>query len=135
MKNYITAGDLPYSVAIMLCLATYMMGHQAAAPTRNVVTVEKGAVILEATLSRPTQSEAQIRAQVSEPVKAILRRYQQRGYVVIDTSRNDQGEMTVTAIPPNTIDITNELRAAVHLPARQATTVPASSATVANSHE
>lgn len=135
MKNYITSGNLPYSVAIMLCLAMYLMGKQAATPARNVATVEKGAVILEATLDRPKLSEAQIRSQVSEPIKAVLQRYQKRGYVVIDTSRNDQGEMTVAAIPPNAIDITNELRAAVHLSVPKAATTPASGAAIANSNE
>lgn len=139
MKNYFTAGDLPYSVAIMLCLATYLMGHQAATPAKNVAIVEKGAVILEATLDRPNLSEAQIKAQVSEPIKEVLRRYQKNGYVVIDTSRNDQGEITVAAIPPNTVDITNELRAAVHLPVQKPAPatppVAASNAAVASNHE
>ena len=139
MKNYFTAGDLPYSVAIMLCLATYLMGHQAATPAKNVAVVEKGAVILEATLDRPNLSAAQIKAQVSEPIKAVLRRYQKNGYDVIDTSRNDQGEITVAAIPPNTIDITNELRTAVHLPIQKpALAVPpagASNAAAVGNHE
>ncbi|CAE6842036.1 hypothetical protein [Paraburkholderia aspalathi] len=139
MKNYFTAGDLPYSVAIMLCLATYLMGHQAATPARNVAIVEKGAVILEATLDRPNLSEAQIKAQVSGPIKAVLRRYQQSGYVVIDTSRNDQGDITVAAMPSNTIDITNELRVAVHLPLQKpapaAAPATASNAAIASNHE
>ncbi|VVD30940.1 hypothetical protein [Paraburkholderia dioscoreae] len=117
MKKFVTAGSLPYSVALMLCLAAYVMGNQTA--TKSVAIVEKGAVVLEATLDRPGATLEQMNAQVKEPIRAVLRRYAQHGYVVIDTSRNDEGDMTVTALPAEAIDITNELRAAVHLPIQQ----------------
>jgi hypothetical protein len=118
MSATVPANRLPYSVVILLCVIAYLVGHQTAAPAKNIAVAEKGAVVLE-------------------PILAILRRYQERGYMVIDTSRNEQGDMTVAALPTNTLDITNELRAAVNLPAQQPAPAlaPANNAPRATGHE
>ncbi|WP_148046457.1 hypothetical protein [Ralstonia pseudosolanacearum] len=137
MSATVPANRLPYSVVILLCVIAYLVGHQTAAPAKNIAVAEKGAVVLEAALSRPGVTEAQMKAQVAEPILSILRRYQERGYMVIDTSRNEQGDMTVAALPANTLDITNELRAAVNLPAQQPAPAlaPATNAPRATGHE
>jgi len=131
MKGLLTAGNVPYSVVAMMGLALYLMGHQTAKPAPRVAIAEKSAVILEAALNSPTASQQQMRTLVAEPIRNVLRRYEQAGYVVINTSRNDQGDMTVDALPADTIDITNELRTAVHLPQQKPAATAAAAAAVA----
>lgn len=121
MKGILTGGKVPYSVVVMLSFAMYLMGHQSARPAPRVAVAEKGAVILEAALDHPSASQETMRQIVAQPVRAVMQRYQQAGYVVIDTSRDDQGDMTVDALPADTVDITNELRTAVHLPVQKST--------------
>jgi hypothetical protein len=137
MSTTVPTNRLPYSVVCLLCVIAYLVGHQTAAPAKNIAVAEKGAVVLEAALSRPGVTEAQMKAQVAEPILAVLRHYQERGFMVIDTSRNELGDLTVAAVPANTLDITNELRAAVNLPAQQAATgaAPSASAPRASGHE
>ncbi|PRE55944.1 hypothetical protein C6P99_00810 [Burkholderia multivorans] len=57
-----------------------------------------------------------MKALITDPINSVLRQYLAQGFVIVDTSRNDQGEMTVTALPADTVDITNELRKAAQLP-------------------
>ncbi|MDN4571871.1 hypothetical protein DBB29_24750 [Pandoraea cepalis] len=110
---------MTYPLAILLCLIAYLIGHQTAAPPKNIVFAEKGAVLLEAALDRPNRTEQQLKAEIAEPIRSVLSRYQALGYVVIDASRNDEGDMTIAALPANALDITNELRAAVNLAPQQ----------------
>ncbi|KGC70067.1 hypothetical protein DP57_6068 [Burkholderia pseudomallei] len=130
MKGILTGGKVPYSVLCLLSFAVYSIGyragHETAKPAPRVAIAEKGAVVLEAALNHPTSTPAQLKALIADPIAAVLRRYDTQGFVVIDTSRNDQGDMTVATLPAQTLDITNELRAAVHLP--QQTAVAANSA-------
>ena len=119
MKGLMTAGSVPYSVVMMLSLAVYLMGHQTAKPTPRVAVAEKSAVILEAALSDPSASQEKLKQQVALPIRAVIQRYEKAGFVVVNTSRNDQGDITLDAIPADTIDITNELRTAVHLPVQK----------------
>ncbi|WP_454875139.1 hypothetical protein [Paraburkholderia xenovorans] len=119
MKGLMTAGSVPYSVVMMLSLAVYLMGHQTAKPAPRVAVAEKSAVILEAALSDPSASQEKLKQQVALPIRAVIQRYEKAGFVVVNTSRNDQGDITLDAIPADTIDITNELRTAVHLPVQK----------------
>ena len=119
MKGLMTAGPVPYSGVMMLSLAVYLMGHQTAKPAPRVAVAEKSAVILEAALSDPSASQEKLKQQVALPIRAVIQRYEKAGFVVVNTSRNDQGDITLDAIPADTIDITNELRTAVHLPVQK----------------
>ena len=123
MKNPINTGGITYPLAVLLCLIAYVLGHQTASPARNIAFAEKGAVLLEAALDRPNRTEQQMKTEIAAPIRAVLRRYQELGYVVIDASRNDDGDMTIAAIPANAVDITNELRAAVNLLQQPAATL------------
>lgn len=131
MKGFLTGGKIPYSVACLLSFAVYTIGyqagHQTAKPAPRVAIAEKGAVVLEAALSHPTATPTQMKAVIADPINSVIQRYLTQGFVIIDTSRNDQGEMTVTALPADTLDITNDLRAAAQLPAQHpvAVTAPA----------
>lgn len=119
MKGFMTAGSVPYSVVLMLSLAVYLMGHQTAKPAPRIAVAEKSAVILEAALNDPSASQEKLKQQVAVPIRAVIGRYEKAGFVVVNTSRNDQGDITLDALPADTIDITNELRAAVHLPVQK----------------
>jgi hypothetical protein len=132
--SFLTAGQLPYSVAILLCIAAWLMGQQQVKPGSRIAVAEKGAIILEAALNHPGATDAQLKAQITEPVTRVLRHYQDLGYVVIDSSKNAQGDMTVAELPPNALDITNEMRAAVQLPAQGAAAPQTASAPGPASH-
>ncbi|WP_413215983.1 hypothetical protein [Paraburkholderia kururiensis] len=122
---------MPYSVVLMLSLAVYLMGHQTAKPAPRIAVAEKSAVILEAALNEPSASQEKLKQQVAVPIRAVIERYEKAGFVVVNTSRNDQGDITLDALPADTIDITNELRAAVHLPVQKpavASPIPAPAA-------
>jgi hypothetical protein len=136
VKKPIKPFVISYPLVWFFCVLSYIFGYGMAAPVKNVAIVEKGAVVLEATLDRQGLSEQQLRAQVGEPIKSVLQKYQKKGFVVIDVSRNDEGDMTVAALPSNTLDITNELRAAVHLPPQQVSVAsPASNGGRGAAHE
>ncbi|MDF0506640.1 hypothetical protein POK33_38465 [Burkholderia cenocepacia] len=136
MKGILTGGKIPYSVVCLLSLAVYAIGyqagHQAAKPAPRVAVAEKGAVVLEAALSHPTATPAQMKALITDPINGVIQRYLDQGFVIVDTSRNDQGDMTVTALPADTLDITNVLRAAAQLPAQPAVVVTAPGAVPAS---
>ncbi|KWK68769.1 hypothetical protein [Burkholderia ubonensis] len=137
MKGILTGGKVPYSVLCLLSFAVYSIGyragHETAKPAPRIAIAEKGAVVLEAALSHPTATPAQLKALITDPISTVLRRYDAQGFVVVDTSRNDQGDMTVTALPAETLDITNELRAAVHLPQQKPIAVDGASSVPAGS--
>lgn len=136
MKGILTGGRIPYSVVCLLSLAVYAIGyeagHQTAKPAPRVAIAEKGAVVLEAALSHPTATPAQMKALIADPINSVIERYLAQGFVIVDTSRNDQGDMTVTALPADTVDITNVLRSAAQLPAQPAVVVAARGAVPAS---
>lgn len=137
MKGILTGGKVPYSVVCLLSFAVYAIGyqagHQTAKPAPRVAVAEKGAVVLEAALSHPNATPAQMKALIADPINSVIQRYLAQGFVVVDTSRNDQGEMTVTALPADTLDITNVLRAAAQLPAQPSVVVTTPAAAPASS--
>lgn len=137
MKGILTGGRIPYSVLCLLSFAVYAIGyqagHQTAKPAPRVAIAEKGAVVLEAALSHPTATPAQMKTLIADPINSVIQRYLVQGFVIVDTSRNDQGEMTVTALPADTVDITNVLRAAAQLPAQPPVVVTAHSEVPASS--
>ncbi|MCX4151031.1 MULTISPECIES: hypothetical protein [Paraburkholderia] len=124
MKKLLLGGNMPYSVLIALVLAAYLFGGKMsqvtssglAKPACGIAVADKGEVILEALLANPEMSKDQRKTNIVTPILDVMRKYQTQGFAVIDMSRNDAGEMTVAAVPANAIDITNELRHAVHLP-------------------
>lgn len=123
MRKFFLSGRMPYSVVIALTLAAYVYGGKmshAVGPTKQacgIAVADQGSVVLEAVLSHPEMSKDKMKASISGPIRGVLQQYQTLGYTVIDVSRDDQGQMTVTEVPANALDITNELRKAVNLPA------------------
>lgn len=121
MKKVLLNGRMPYSVVIALTLAAYVYGEMthAVGPTKQacgIAVADQSAVVLDAVLNHPEMSKDQMKASISAPIRGVMQQYQALGYTVIDVSRNDQGQMTVTEVPSNAVDITNELRKAVNLP-------------------
>lgn len=118
MKKLIFAGNVPYLAAAMLAASAFYLGHETtnlkgrSAP--KVAFAEKGAVILDVVLRRQDISPAALDEQIKKPIVAVIKRYVDQGYVVIDSSRDESGNMAVAGIPPGAIDITPEIRAAVN---------------------
>ena len=116
MKINLLAGNLPYLVLVPLCASAFLVGMamRKDIPLPKIAVAEKGAVVLEAVLSRPGMSRQQIQLEVQQPIIDLLKKYEQQGYFVIDATKDDQGYMSVAAVPSSSIDITNELRRLVN---------------------
>lgn len=122
MKNILIAGNVPYLAVVALCAAFFYLGLHVAATAKPVpvAVAERGAVVLEAVLEMPGASREELQNAVELPTKAVLQKYRDLGYLVIDTSRNDDGSMMVATLPETVIDITAEMRAAVQRAAQAA---------------
>lgn len=112
MKRIILAGNLPYITVLILCGAAFFVG-------RNTVTKEpprfamgeKSAVIAEAVLNRSGPiSDEYFDKTIKKPVLAVLKKYADQGYIVVDVYKDEQGYMSVAAAPSTAIDITQEMR-------------------------
>ncbi len=135
MKKILIAGNVSYSVvAVLIILAFYIgleMSQLTAKPAPKVAFAEKGAVIFESVFKRQDLSAATIDEQIKKPILAVIKRYVDQGYVVIDSGRDADGNMMVTGIPSGSIDITPEIRAAVNAASANKTAVTPSSGTTA----
>lgn len=101
---------------LIVSAAAFFVGRSMASPARDrVAVVEKGAIVLEAVLARPGASQEVIDAEVRQPILGVLKKYVDQGYTVIDASRDDDGNLQVAALPGDALDITGEMRQAVHL--------------------
>ena len=107
------AGNLPYLAAVILCAGAFYAGRVNTSQRNRVALVEKGAIITEALLANPERSQVEIDAQIRAPILAVLRKYAEAGYAVIDTSKDESGRMAVVALPADAVDITAEMRAAI----------------------
>lgn len=123
MKDTILAGELPYIAALVFMAAGFYAGIEYKADAPKVVIAERGAVILEAVLDRHDAAPELLEKEISQPVLAVLKKYADLGYVVIDSSKDEAGHYMVAALPPDAKDITVELREAIQKP--QPTTKPA----------
>jgi hypothetical protein len=109
------AARVPLPAVLGLCaLCVYGGGALArTAPNGKYLVADKNAVILGAVLERNSTDVDTLKAEITQPVLQILRRYTEQGYVVIDGARDEHGNLTIAALPPGTRDITGELAAAV----------------------
>jgi hypothetical protein len=107
---------VPLLLVVALCAAAYAAGaYLHKQPEGKYVTANKSAVIFTAVMEMQSAAsdEAQLKKRVTDPVIALLRRYTDQGYVVIDTAKDDHGNMSIVALPEGTKDITQELSTAV----------------------
>ncbi len=115
---------VPIPVAIIFLLvgitAGFLIGQKTAQPQGiKIATAEKGEVLLEALLSRPNASQQTLEIQVERPIQKIYQHYSDNGWLVLNTSKDEDGNICIDALPKGkTRDITQELRNAVQ-PAKQ----------------
>ena len=124
----LAAGNVPFLAVAIVCAGAFAAGRATVKPHDRIAVAEQGAVVLEAVLARGNADTAQIDREIRRPLTAVLEKYASDGYAVIDVSRNDQGLMGVSAVPRDAIDISDEMRRAVNLPAAR---TPAASAPAA----
>ena len=111
---------LPIAGMALLCLASALMGvavdHrflQAAPPAPKIAFAEQGAVVLEAVLNNRDVDEGTAARVVGKSLRAVVDKYRERGFVVLDVTHSTDNQILVDAIPTTAIDITAEMRSAV----------------------
>lgn len=114
MKKLLLAGNFPFVAVLLLCATAFILGRHFAPDVSRIAVVERGAVVLEAALDLPGATKEDLRNFIEPPVQAVLKRYQDAGYLVIDASRDEAGNFVVAALPSSARDITAELREAIH---------------------
>jgi len=133
MNKYIFAGNVPYlAVALLIATAFYLgleTSNLTAKPAPKVAFAEKGAAILEVVLAHQDISPAALDEQVKKPILAVIKRYVDKGYLVIDSSRDENGNMYIDGVPEGAINITSDIRAALKLPETTKTVAQTSSNT------
>lgn len=117
MKKLILSGNVPYLAVLILCVTAFFAGQQLHPAPKRIAVAEKKVVLLEAMMDRGGKSQEVINAEIVEPVRGVLKRYVDQGYLVVDISKDVDGNMLVAAMPADAVDITSELRAAVGLSA------------------
>lgn len=127
MKKIILAGSVPYLAVAAFAASAFYFGYETSKivskpNTPKIAFAEKGAVITESVLSRQDISDAVLNEQITKPILAVIKRYVDRGYLVIDSSRNENGSMTIIGVPPGATDITAEMKAAIKSPSSTKTT-------------
>lgn len=113
MKHIFLAGNVPYLAVMILIGGAFFLGLHIKSESPHIAIAEKGAVILEAVLDRPNLSPEQLDEEVKKPIVNILNHYAAKGFVVIDASKDEDGNMQVAALPRTTVDITPLLRSAI----------------------
>jgi hypothetical protein len=120
MKNIFFKGNVPYLAVLILIAVSFYTGFEIsnvlAQKKPKVAFAGKGATITEALLSTTTSTREEVDKEITKPIVSVIKKYIDNGYLVIDSSLNQNGAMEITGIPKGAIDITNELRAAVKLP-------------------
>lgn len=115
LQRCLLAGNMPYFAVFLLCASAWALGLlMRAPPAARIAIAERGAVVLEAVLEMPQASTEELRARIEAPTRSVLQKYRDQGYLVIDASRDEAGHLLVAALPASALDITAELRAAVH---------------------
>ncbi len=117
MKKIILAGEVPYVAVIAFAAVSYYVGQQMMPTEPKVAIAERGALIFQAVLERQGASREVLDAEVSQPVRAVLKKYADLGYVVIDASKDDAGNYVVAALPQGAIDISKDIASAIKKPA------------------
>jgi len=121
MIKTIFAGNVPYLAVVVLATSAFYIGFETSnlttKPIQKIAFAEKGGVILNAVLKRQDISPAALDEQITKPILTVIKRYVDQGYLVIDSSRDENGYMQISAIPTGAINITPEIEAAIKKPA------------------
>lgn len=110
---------LPMGVHLLatagLCAVCFYAGGKlnGVTPNGKYLVADKNAVILQAVMERDSTDAQVLKAEITQPILGVMRRYTEQGYVIIDGARDEHGNLTVAALPADTRDITGELTAAI----------------------
>ena len=125
-RTNLLGGRLPYWVVLGIAASMFGAGRMSVNKQVPVALAEQSAVLMRVVLDHPELGATQIERQVRAPIRDILQRYGQQGYMVVDVATNDAGGYGLLALPAGSIDITGELLAAVQTSTAAATTSAAS---------
>lgn len=113
-----------YGLAIALVYGSFVTGKgigEQQIGGCKIAIAEQTAVVIDAALDRPGLDKEALEQQIQRPIQSVLNKYAELGYLVVDVSKDDQGGMTIAALPTtNAIDITDELSAAIKQASRVA---------------
>jgi hypothetical protein len=100
---------------VALCGVCFYAGGKLSSVTPNgkYLVADKEAVVLSAVLDRDSTDARTLQAEITQPILAVMQRYTEQGYVIIDGGHDERGNMTIAALPEGTRDITKELAAAI----------------------
>ncbi|WP_371765574.1 hypothetical protein [Massilia sp.] len=106
---------VPFLATGFLCAVCFYAGGKfnSVTPNGKYLVADKNAVILAAVLDRDSTDAQVLKAEISQPIVQVMKKYTDQGYVIIDGARDEHGNLTVAAMPPDTRDITQELRDAI----------------------
>lgn len=110
---------LPMGVQLLatagLCAVCFYAGGKlnSVTPNGKYLVADKNAVILQAVMERDSTDAQALKAEITQPILGVMRRYTDQGYVIIDGARDEHGNLTVAALPADTRDISAELAAAI----------------------
>lgn len=123
-SKLVFAGNIPYLAALMLAAGAFYAGYSYCVgtikPQSKIVYAEKAAVVYGQMIKMEEVSDDALDAKLRKPILDVLTKYQRAGYVIIDASKDDAGNMSIMALPAEARDITPELEAAVARAAGQA---------------
>lgn len=128
MKFNLFAGKVPAIGALAFLMVGVFVGRQSVhTPPLRVAIAERSALVFERSLALGLRDPAALKAQVSDPILDVIRRYADTGFVVIDAVQDDQGYYSVLALPEDAVDITAEMKVALDRAAPVAQAAAASS--------
>ena len=110
--------NLPLWSVLALFLSFAMVGYAffsvPKAPVQaKFATLNKAAIVYGAIAENPRLTEEQIQKQFITPINNLLKKYQDDGYVVIDLTKDDDGNYVINAIPKDAINLDKEFSEAI----------------------
>ncbi len=102
-------------LAVLICAAAaFYLGLSWEKPEPiKFAVAEKAAVVIQAVLDNPNLTNEQNQVQIVDPIRGVLKKYADQGYAVIESSRDENGNHAIAALPANSINITSELKEAL----------------------
>lgn len=113
LRTIFLGGSLSVFTTVLISAATAFAGYTLAPSQPKIATAEKGAVIMEAVLDQTNLTDESLKTAIQKPILKVIQKYRDLGYVVIDASPDEKGNLSINALPEGALDITAEMRAAV----------------------